>query len=125
MIVMDRDGPRFDGYYVRVEINAKRDALLVGTTQGGKPAMLSRYAVWEVPTELVRTRREFATIVDSYAQQQHVHNLCDPSGGIRAFYKLEPGEEIYGEESAPAGSRTAAAKQARRNKVRAGESDGR
>lgn len=43
MIVMDRDGPRFDGYYVRVEINAKRDALLVGTTQGGKPAMLSRY----------------------------------------------------------------------------------
>ena len=73
MIVMDRDGPRFDGYYVRVEINAKRDALLVGTTQGGKPAMLSRYAVWEVPTELVRTRRAFATVVDSYAQQQQSH----------------------------------------------------
>lgn len=125
MIVMDKEAPRFDGYYVRVELAANRRELLVGVAQGGKPAMLSRYAVWNVPTELVNTARELATVVETFSNEQHVHNLCDMSGGLMMRYKLQPGDEVYGEGSAPARSRTGCAKQARRDKVRAGKEDGR
>lgn len=125
MIVMDKEAPRFDGYYVRVELAANRRELLVGVAQGGKPAMLSRYAVWNVPTELVNTARELATVVETFSNEQRVHNLCDMSSGLMMRYKLQPGEEVYGEGSAPARSRTGSAKQARRVQVRAGEKDGR
>lgn len=113
MIVMDKDAPRFDGYYVRVELAANRRELMVGVVQGGKPAMLSRYAVWHVPTDLVDTAHELATVVETFAKEQHVHNLCDVSSGLMMRYKLQPGDEVYGEGSAPARSRTGAAKQAR------------
>lgn len=124
MIVMDREAPRFDGYYVRVELTANRRELLVGVAQGGKPAMLSRYAVWNVPIEMVKTSHDLATVVETFANEQRVHNLCDMSSGLAYRFNVQPGEEVYGEGVAPARSRTGTAKQARRVKVRVSEEDG-
>lgn len=100
MIVLDRSAPRFDGYYVRVELNATRKELLVGVAQGGKPALLSRYAIWSVPVSLVNTAHELATTVDMFAREQRVHNLCDISDGLRRRYNVTDGEEVYGEGAA-------------------------
>lgn len=125
MVVMDKTAPRFDGYYVRAEFAANHREVLIGVTQGGKPAILRRYAVWAVPIGLVQSARGLATTVDTFAREQHVHNLCDMSNGLMMRYKLQPGDEIYGEGFAPARSRTGSAKQVRRDKVRASEKDGR
>lgn len=121
---MDKTAPRFDGYYVRVESTANRRSLLVGVVQGGKPAMLSRYAIWTVPPDMVDTAYDLATVVDTFAREQHVHNLCDVSDGLLYRFKLQAGDKIYGEGHAPSRSRTADAKQARGVKVCVGRKNG-
>lgn len=98
MIVMDKTAPRFDGYYVRVEMAANRKELMVGVVQGGKPSILTRYAIWNVPLNMLETAGDLATTVDTFAREQRVHNLCDMSEGIRMSYKLNPGDEVYGEQ---------------------------
>lgn len=124
MIVMDNEAPRFDGYYVRVERNAAKTELNIGVAQGGKPALISRYPIWNVPVELVESARALATLVETFASEQRVHNLCDMSDGLRRHYKLCPGEEVHGEVITAKGDRAARAKQKRADKVQAGAANG-
>lgn len=82
--------------HVRIELNATKTELQIGTSTGNLSGFVKSMPVYTIGRDRVRSLRDLATAVDYYAQQNKVSSDVTASIGVMRSYRLLCGTTVKG-----------------------------
>ena len=85
------------GKHVRVEFNAAKTEIIVGTTTGSMLGFNEGKATMHIGRDRVADAKDLATIVDYYSRTQGVSAVTTVSMGIMHNFQLRAGTTIKGD----------------------------
>lgn len=82
--------------HVRLEMNATKNELQIGTATGGMTRLMKDMPVFTIDRERVRTLIDMATAVDYYAKVNRVSSDVTASQSVMRIFRLNCGTDIKG-----------------------------
>lgn len=83
--------------HVRLEMNATKTELQIGTTTANNSGFIKSMPVYTIDRERVRTLRDMATAVNYYAKVNRVSSDVTASYSVTRAYRLNCGTTVKGE----------------------------
>ena len=83
--------------HVRIELNADKTELRIGTATGNESGFDKRLPIYTANRQRTSTLRSLATAVDYYAKVNRVSSDVTASTGVMRIYRLTCGTTVKGD----------------------------